>query len=157
MDIEIEWGFDPATAEKDYSGRIETYDGAWPDCARLDGERGTAATGLAFVAFHRQRPATAAGVKLSLLYMGTSKWRRVQPFTTQRDDVARTIVTLVDQGGQLLLPGGGPGERTDPRARVRVLCAADATGPTGVSATDRRWPRRPPAPGNSSRNSRPGN
>ena len=27
MDVEIEWGFDPATAGKDYSGRIETYDG----------------------------------------------------------------------------------------------------------------------------------
>ena len=27
MDIEIEWAYEPATADKDYSGRIETYDG----------------------------------------------------------------------------------------------------------------------------------
>ena len=39
------------------------------------------------------------GVKLSLLYMGTSKWRRVQPFTSQPDDVARTIVTLWTKAG----------------------------------------------------------
>ena len=33
MEIEIEWGFDQATAGKDYSGRIETYDGVVTDCA----------------------------------------------------------------------------------------------------------------------------
>jgi hypothetical protein len=38
-------------------------------------------------------------VKLSLLYMGTAKWRRVQPFTSQPDDVARTIVTLWTKAG----------------------------------------------------------
>ena len=27
MDLEIEWGFDSTTAGKDYSGRIEAYDG----------------------------------------------------------------------------------------------------------------------------------
>ena len=27
MEVEIEWGFDTAAADKDYSGRIETYDG----------------------------------------------------------------------------------------------------------------------------------
>ena len=27
IEIEYEWGFDTATTDKDYSGRIETYDG----------------------------------------------------------------------------------------------------------------------------------
>ena len=39
------------------------------------------------------------GLKASLLYLGTAKWRRVQPFTSQADDVARTIVTLWTKAG----------------------------------------------------------
>ncbi len=34
-----------------------------------------------------------------MLYIGTAKWRRVLPYTSQRDDVARTIVTLWTKGG----------------------------------------------------------
>ena len=39
------------------------------------------------------------GVKASLLYMGTSKWRKTIPFTSQVDDVARTIVTVWTKSG----------------------------------------------------------
>ena len=55
-------------------------------------------------------------MKASLLYMGTSKWRQVQPFTSQRDDVARTIVTLWTKAGNFSFLGRGLGERTDPGA-----------------------------------------
>ena len=43
MDVEIEWGFDPAAAEKDYSGRIETYDGIVAGLRPLDGDGHTTA------------------------------------------------------------------------------------------------------------------
>ncbi len=134
MDVEIEWGFAPATAEKDYSGRIETYDGRVAGLCPLDGDGSTAATdasswrsvgkgpqslsprplgegqgvraasatsALTLTLSQRERGRSHArrGVKFTLLYMGTSKWRRVQPFTSQRDDVARTIVTLWTKAG----------------------------------------------------------
>jgi hypothetical protein len=100
MDVEIEWGFDPATAGKDYSGRIETYDGAVGGLGPLAGDgRASAIDSSSW-----RSPGQSAGrrgLKFSLLYMGTSKWRKVQPFTSQRDDVARTIVTLWTKAGNL--------------------------------------------------------
>ena len=36
---------------------------------------------------------------MSLLYLGTAKWRRVQPYTSQAEDAARTIVTLWTEAG----------------------------------------------------------
>ena len=98
MDVEIEWGFDAATAQKDYSGRIETYDGVAAGLHPLDGDGNT--TAVDSISWHSAgKNAARRGVKFSLLYMGTSKWRRVQPYTTQRDDVARTIVTLWTKAG----------------------------------------------------------
>jgi hypothetical protein len=97
MDVEIEWGFDPATAGKDYSGRIETYDGRVAGLRPLDGDGTTNVKSNWWSSVNND--STRRGVKLSLLYMGTSKWRKVQPFTTQRDDVARTIVTLWTNAG----------------------------------------------------------
>ncbi len=47
---------------------------------------------------HPPRPARR-GVKASLLYMGTSKWRKAMPFTSQPEDVARTIVTVWSKSG----------------------------------------------------------
>ena len=134
MDVEIEWGFNQATAEKDYSGRIETYDGAVAELHPLDDDGTTAATdasswhsigkspqaisprplgegqgvraasatsALTLALSQRERgpSRTRRGVKLTLLYMGTSRWRQVQPFTSQADDVARTIVTLWTKAG----------------------------------------------------------
>ena len=97
MDVEIEWAFDPATAGKDYSGRIETYDGSVARLSPLDGDRTTTVESSSWRSSDKS-PARR-GVKLSLLYIGTSKWRKVQPFTSQRDDVARTIVTLWTKAG----------------------------------------------------------
>ena len=55
MDVEIEWGYEQETAEKDYSGRIEAYDGMVAGLAPLDGDTVTTATEAGFVAFGRQR------------------------------------------------------------------------------------------------------
>jgi hypothetical protein len=98
MDVEIEWGFDPATAEQDYSGRVETYDGKLAALRSLEGDGLTTVTDATKWRSLGKSP-QRRGVKLSLLYVGTSKWRKLQPFTTQPDDVARTIVTLWTKGG----------------------------------------------------------
>jgi hypothetical protein len=81
MDVEIEWGFDPATAEKDYSGRIETYDGGVAALRPLDGDSNTTVTdATSWISVGKG--SAQRGVKLTLLCLGTSKWRRVQPFTS---------------------------------------------------------------------------
>jgi hypothetical protein len=98
MDVEIEWGFDQASAGSDYSGRIETYDGVAAGLRPLDGDDRT--TTVDARSWRSAGKGSARrGLKFGLLYMGASKWRRVQPFTTQRDDVARTIVTVWTKAG----------------------------------------------------------
>src|SRR5258705_13337520 len=108
MDVEIEWGFDPTTAGKDYSGRMETYDGRVASLRPLDRDGSTPTVDVN----SWRSPGDGAGngsarrgLKFSLLYMGTSKWRPVQPFTSQREDVARTIVTLWTQAGNFSFLG----------------------------------------------------
>ena len=61
MDVEIEWGFDPATAEKDYSGRIETYDGrrGWIAAARRRRQHRRQPTRLRGVPSAKAPPAAA--------------------------------------------------------------------------------------------------
>jgi hypothetical protein len=98
MEIEIEWGFDSINAGKDYSGRIETYDGVVTGLRPLDGDGKTTAVDSSSWRSFGQGSARR-GLTLGLLYMGRSKWRKVQPFTSQADDVARTIVTLWTKAG----------------------------------------------------------
>jgi len=98
MDVEIEWGFDAASAKKDYSGRIETYDGIIRELAPLDGDAGTTVGDRASWRSAAKVDARR-GVKASLLYLGTSKWRKAIPFTSQPEDVARTIVTVWSHSG----------------------------------------------------------
>jgi hypothetical protein len=98
IEVEIEWGFDEAAAGKDYSGRIETYDGRVAGLRPLDGDDQTTAAG-ARAWRSVGKGAARRGIKLDLLYMGTSRWRKVIPFTSQPDDVARTIVTLWTKSG----------------------------------------------------------
>lgn len=98
MDFEIEWGYEPGRAAKDYSGRIEVYDGKAGVLAPLAGDRQTEVTAAA--AWRSCGDGgSRRGLKGSLLYLGTSKWREVCPFTSQADDVARTIVTVWTQSG----------------------------------------------------------
>src|ERR1039458_5593452 len=98
MDLETEWGFDPATLDKDYSGRIEAYDGQVGNLHPLDEDANTAVSQSNSWRSDGKGPARR-GLKASLLYIGTAKWRRVQPYTSQPDDVARTIVTLWTKAG----------------------------------------------------------
>ncbi len=98
MDFEIEWGYEDGAGDKDYSGRIEVYDGRVSGLGPLNGDDSTVrATPCSW----RSPRSTGArrGVAASLLYMGTAKWRQTQPFTSQRDDVARTIVTVWTESG----------------------------------------------------------
>lgn len=98
MDVEIEWGFDKATAGQDYSGRLETYDGQVAELRPIAGDKDTRnKDALSWRSVGKG--AARRGMTFSLLYMGESRWRKVQPFTTQPDDVARTIVTVWTQSG----------------------------------------------------------
>ena len=98
MDVEIEWGFDQANAGGDYSGRIEVYDGMAVGLRPRKGDEYTTVTdSTSWRSVHNG--VARRGIKLSLLYMGRAIWRPVQPYTTQADDVARTIVTLWTNAG----------------------------------------------------------
>lgn len=98
LDLEIEWGFAQAQAALPYDGRVEAYDGVLGELRPLAGDTGTTVTTP-----NAWRSALAGGgrrgVQLSLLYMGTSRWRRVWPYHAQPEDVARTIVTVRTTSG----------------------------------------------------------
>jgi len=98
MDVEIEWGYEPARAALLYGGRIETYDGR---TAKLHPLAGDAGTTLAGPDAWRSAKATVSrrGVGFRLLYIGDSRWRRVWPYHAQAQDVARTIVTFRTESG----------------------------------------------------------
>ena len=98
MDLEIEWGFDKATAASDYSGRIEAYDGIVDGVRPLAGDAGTTMNGPNQ---WRSTPVLDGrrGVSLGLLYLGTSKGRRLWPYNAEPEDVARTIVTVWTNAG----------------------------------------------------------
>jgi hypothetical protein len=98
IDLAIEWGFEGATASLDYDGRIEAYDGILGAVGPLAGDAGTTAAGP-----HAWRSARKGdgprGVTVSVLYMGTSRWRRVWPYDAQPEDMARTILTVWTKSG----------------------------------------------------------
>lgn len=98
MDVEVEWGFDKKTADKDYSGHVEAYDGRISGLKSLAGDSVTSVLSTASWGSNRKAP-HRRGIKMNLLYMGQSKWRKVQPYTTQAEDVARTIVTVWTKSG----------------------------------------------------------
>ena len=98
MDLEIEWGFDKATAASDYSGRIEVYDGIVNPVRPLAGDGGTTIKAPDQWRSARVR-AGRRGVSLGLLYLGTSKGRKVWPYNAEPEDVARTIVTVWTRAG----------------------------------------------------------
>lgn len=98
MEIEIEWGFDQATAEKDYSGRIETYDGRVSPVVPLDGDTVTKVMEVGSWG-SSGKAANRRGIKFSLLYMGTSTWRKPIPYHNFQEDVARSIITVWTKSG----------------------------------------------------------
>jgi hypothetical protein len=100
MELEIEWGFAEPAAAKDFSGRISAYDGRLDGLRALEGDT-TTVTKDAESWRSTGKGAARRGLRLSLLYMGTSRWRAVQPFTSQPEDVARTIVSVWTAAGNV--------------------------------------------------------
>ncbi len=100
MNVEVEWAYDKAKAASDYSGHADAYDGRLADFRPIDGDNSTKIPG-------EQKwksmgtTSTRRGIRFSVLYMGTSHWRKTLPFTSQRDDVARTIVTIWTKSGSV--------------------------------------------------------
>ena len=122
MDLEIEWAFDKAAAAADYSGRIEAYDGIVAGVQPLAGDAGTT---MKDACHWVSLPKTTGrqGVRLSLLYLGTSKWRKTWPYNSELADAAAHHRFGLDGSGQLLFPGFRSGEGSDSRAGVRFLRA----------------------------------
>jgi len=98
MDLEIEWGFDKATSSRDYSGRIEAYDGVVSDLRPLEGDTGTSVSSP--LAWRSVKPnGTRRGIRINALYLGRSARPRVWPYDAQAQDVARTILTVWTPSG----------------------------------------------------------
>ena len=100
IDLEIEWGFEPATAALGYDGRIQAYDGVLADVEPLPGDQGTVMVGPCQWRSAGKSDARR-GVRLSLLYMGSSPWRRMWPNVPTAADLPRTIVTVRTASGSL--------------------------------------------------------
>ncbi|MBI2298000.1 MAG: hypothetical protein HYU66_03455 [Armatimonadetes bacterium] len=98
LELEIEWGWEPERAALRYDGGVAAYDGVLSDVRPLEGDPGTRVSGSRA---WRSAPAGGArrGVRLSLHYLGESRWRRVWPYHAQVEDVARTIVTVRTRSG----------------------------------------------------------
>jgi hypothetical protein len=142
MDFEIEWGYAPGSAAKNYSGRMELYDGRIAGLAPLDRDTGTAVTDAAsWTSAGKSGP--RRGVKASLLYLGASKWRRTIPFTSQDDDVARTIVTVWTKSGNFsfLAADLENGPILAPEYGFFVRRTTPLLPPSAKSAQDLRVPR----------------
>jgi hypothetical protein len=93
VEIEIEWGFDSTTAVLDRDGSIQAYDGVVANVRPLPGDERTVMTGRNTWSSPGGAQARR-GLRLFVLYMGSSRWRRVWPYHAQPDDVARTILTI---------------------------------------------------------------
>jgi len=100
MDLEIEWGFDQSTAALDYSGRIEAYDGVMAGVQPLTGDSGTTVTEQCHWG-SLPKQSGRRGVRLSLLYQGAMKWRKIWPYNGDVGDIARTIVTVWTKSGSV--------------------------------------------------------
>ena len=99
MDVKLEWGFDRSTKGNDYCGHLETYDARVSELHPLTEDRATTVNPAAFTWKSTGGKSTRRGLGMTLLYMGTAKWRKQQQYTTQADDVARSIVTVWTKSG----------------------------------------------------------
>jgi hypothetical protein len=102
MDLEIEWGFDDAKAALDYGGRVEPYDAVMADVRPLAGDTATTMTGP-MEWRSAGRGGDRRGVRMSVLYMGSSPWRAVWPYHAQPEDVARSLMTVWTKAGSVSL------------------------------------------------------
>ena len=100
MEVEIEWGFEPQTENSDYSGHVTTYDALVGNLASL-GDDSQTIVQTADSWTSKGRSDKRRGMRFPLKYMGISKWRKTQPYTTQHEDVPRSIVTLWTKSGNV--------------------------------------------------------
>lgn len=92
MEVEVEWGFGDATAALEYDGRIEAYDGVitgLPAACRRCGH--IPMTGPN--ARSARKNDARRGVRMTVLYIGSSRWRRVWS-TTPNGRMCLTILTV---------------------------------------------------------------
>lgn len=98
LEVELEWGFEDARTTLDYDGRVAAYDGVLGDIRPLPDDAGTTVTGPQ--AWRSSRVGgLRRGVQFSVLYLGTSRWRRTWPYHAPPEDVARTLLTVFTQSG----------------------------------------------------------
>ncbi len=97
-DVEVEWGYEENRAKLDYSGRLETYDGRLSGLAPLAGDNGTRITGAQSWKSSAAR-GSRRGLRFQMLYIGSAPVRKIWPYHSPADDVARTIVTLWTKSG----------------------------------------------------------
>ncbi|MBI3818921.1 MAG: hypothetical protein HY286_09550 [Planctomycetes bacterium] len=100
LEIEIEWGFAAATEALAYDGELEMYDGVVGPLQSLQNDPETTITGpRAWRSAANKTAGGRRGVRCNILYIGSSRWRRVWPYLAQPEDVARTILTLRTSNG----------------------------------------------------------
>jgi hypothetical protein len=95
--VEIEWGFEPSRSTADYGGRLAAYDAIVGAISALPGDTSTEVTGAA--TWQSRSAAPRRGIRLDVHYIGTSRWRRVWPYSARPEDVARSILTVETRSG----------------------------------------------------------
>jgi hypothetical protein len=97
MDLEIEWGYEPARSVRPYDGEISVYNGALGNVKSLGGDDGTIVEGTSFRS--ARKGSGRRGLQLGLLYVGTSPWRKMWPNAPTAADLPRTVVTVKTSSG----------------------------------------------------------
>ncbi len=93
MDVEIEWAYNKENVKTDYSGYIEAYDGVISKLKAVDGDKVTKVNDKIKWS-SPGRGKKSRGITFQLNYIGSSIKRNIIPYTTQKEDVERTIITL---------------------------------------------------------------
>jgi hypothetical protein len=97
-EVEIEWGFQAATEKLDFDGRLEAYNGVVGTPQPLAGDAGTTVTSDSA---WQSRPAGSSrrGIRVTLLYLGTTMNTSVWTQQARLEHANRTIVTVRTQPG----------------------------------------------------------
>ncbi len=98
MNVELEWGYEERRAELDYTGRLEAYDARISGLAPLDGDRGTKIDGIRNWQASN-KPGSVHGIRFQMLYIGSSPLRKIWPYHSPEDEVARSIITVWTKAG----------------------------------------------------------
>ena len=98
VDVEIEWGFQGATQRLAFDGRIEAYNGVIGTPEPLAGDAGT--TMVSDYAWRsKQAGNSRRGIRVRLLYLGTTQNTSVWRQQARLENANRTIVTVRTTSG----------------------------------------------------------